>query len=74
MGIGVVIGTVLGVVTGRGLWRLFAEQMHVVPDAATPVLVVTIGALALMVAANLFALPVGRAASRTPAAVALRAE
>jgi hypothetical protein len=74
MGIGVVIGTVLGVVTGRGLWRLFAEQMHVVPDAAVPVLVVAIGAIALMVGANLFALPVGRAASRTPAAVTLRTE
>ncbi|MEY2478620.1 MAG: putative transport system permease protein [Actinomycetota bacterium] len=74
MTIAVVIGAVLGVVAGRALWGLFAEQMHVVPDPAVPVLALGLGAVALVLAANLFALPVGRAAGRTPAAVTLRTE
>ena len=74
MALAVVVGTMLGVVGGRALWRLFAEQMHVVPDPAVPVLALGLGGLALVLAANLFALPVGRAAGRTPAAVALRTE
>jgi hypothetical protein len=74
MGIAVVVGTMAGAVLGRALWRLFAEQMHVVPDPAVPVALVAVGAIALVLAANLFAFPVGRAAARTPAAVTLRTE
>ncbi len=74
MAFAVVTGLVLGIVGGRALWRLFAEQLHVVPDPAVPVLLLLGGGLGLLVAANLFALPVGRAAGRTPAAVALRTE
>jgi hypothetical protein len=74
MAIAVVAGSLLGIAAGRALWRLFAEQLHVVPDPAFPVGVVALGALALLLAANLVALPVGRAAGRTPAAVTLRTE
>jgi cytochrome b561 len=68
------VGTVLGVVTGRAVWRVFANQLHVVPDPTVPVAAVIAAAVALIVAANLVALPVGRAAGRTPAAVTLRTE
>ena len=74
MAIALVVGLLLGVVAGRALWRVFADQLHVVPDAAVPVLSLLFVALGLLVAANAFALPVGRAASRTPAAVTLRTE
>jgi putative ABC transport system permease protein len=72
--IAIVLGVLLGVVSGRALWRLFAQQLHVVPASTIPVGIVVIGAVALVLAANLFALPVGRAAGRAPAAVTLRSE
>lgn len=74
MAIAVVIGTVLGIVGGRWLWGVFANQLHVVSDPAVPVAALGIGAVALMAVANLLALPIGRAAGRTPAAVTLRTE
>jgi hypothetical protein len=74
MVIAVIIGAVAGVVAGRALWRAFAEQLHVVPDPAVPWLLVALGAGTLVIAANLLAFPIGRAAGRTPAAVTLRTE
>jgi ABC-type lipoprotein release transport system permease subunit len=62
------------VALGRWLWILFAGQIYAVPRATVPVLslcYVTLGALVL---ANLVAAPPGRRASRTPAALVLRAE
>ena len=70
----VVLGGLLGVIGGRALWRQFADQLHVVPEPTVPLLLITLGGAGLVLAANLVALPVGRAAGRTPAAVALRAE
>lgn len=74
MAFAVVVGTGLGIVAGRSLWRAFAEQLHVVPDPSTPLLLLGAVAVVLMVAANLVAAPVGRIAGRVPAAAVLRSE
>ena len=72
--IGLVFGLPLGIVVGRSLWDLFADQIYVVPSptvAALPVLGIAAGALVL---ANVVAAIPGRIAARTPAAVLLRTE
>lgn len=74
MGVGVVVGTALGIVAGRWLWRAFAEQLNVVPDPSTPLLLLGAIAGGLIAAANLVAAPVGRIAARVPAASVLRSE
>ena len=74
VGIGVVIGVPCGIVAGRFLWDLFADQIYVVPDPAVPiVLIVGIG-LGALVAANLVAALPGWVAARTRTALLLRAE
>ena len=74
VGIGVVIGVPCGIVAGRFLWDLFADQIYVVPDPAVPIaLIVGIG-LGALVAANLVAALPGWVAARTRTALLLRAE
>jgi hypothetical protein len=71
---GAVAGIPAGVASGRWLWILFAHQINAVPDATVPalsILYVGLGALAL---GNLVAALPGTIASRTPAALVLRAE
>jgi hypothetical protein len=65
-GIGIAAGVPLGIALGRGLWTLFARQIYAVPEPTVPV-----GTLVLV---NLVAALTGRAAARTPTALALRAE
>jgi hypothetical protein len=74
MGTAAVLGSLLGVVAGRGLWRTFAAQLDVVPDATVPALVIAGSAVALVIGCNLMAAPMARSAGRTPAAAVLRAE
>jgi hypothetical protein len=64
--VGVVIGAPLGVITGRMLWRLFADQLNVVPDPSTPFVV--IGAISVA------ALVIGMIAAAAPARVARRVQ
>ena len=71
---GIVAGIPAGVVVGRWLWILFAEQIYAVPSATVPVLSLCYVALGALVLANLVAAFPGRSASRTPAALVLRAE
>ena len=72
--VGVVVGIPLGVVVGRWLWILFAEEIGAVPSPTVPVWSVFLVALAAFVLANAAAfLPGGRAA-RTAAALVLRDE
>lgn len=72
--IGIVVGIPLGIVSGRWLWILFAEQIGAVPAPSVPVLSVTLAALgALLLAMVAAALP-GRRAARMAAALVLREE
>lgn len=70
----VVLGIPLGVVAGRWLWTLFAEQIYAVPRPAVPLAWVAVIGAAALVLAMLVALVPGRIAARTPAALMLRAE
>ena len=71
---GIVAGIPAGVVVGRWLWILFAEQIYAVASASVPVLSLCYVVLGALVLANLVAAFPGRRASRTPAALVLRAE
>lgn len=74
VGVGVVVGIPLGIVAGRWLWTLFANQIYAVPLPTVPVgWMAAIGAAALALA-MLVALVPGRIAARTPAALLLRTE
>jgi len=72
--VGVLVGIPLGVVLGRWLWTLFAEEIGAVPDPTVPVWSVLLAALAAFVLANTAALLPGRRAARTAAALVLRDE
>jgi hypothetical protein len=71
--IGVVVGVPIGAALGRQLWILFAREIYAVPKPTVPWSVLLVAAGALVVANVVAAVP-GRIASRTPAAVGLRAE
>jgi len=72
--VGVAIGMPLGIIIGRQLWLAFARGIHVVPEPAVPRLImVLIGAGAIVLAVIAAALPGIRAAT-TPAALILRTE
>ena len=72
--VGVVVGIPLGVVVGRWLWILFAEEIGAVPAPTVPVWSVFLVALAAFVLANAAAFLPGRRAARTAAALVLRDE
>jgi hypothetical protein len=72
--IGAAAGIPAGVALGRWLWILFAEQIHAVPDPTVPALSLAFVALGALVLANVVAVLPGMLASRTPAALVLRAE
>jgi putative ABC transport system permease protein len=74
VGVGVLFGIPLGIVVGRWLWTLFAEQIYAVPGPEVPVLWVVAIGVAALVLANLIAAVPGRMAARTRTAVLLRAE
>ena len=72
--VGTALGIPLGIAAGRYLWDLFAHTIDAVPAPsvpARPIVLIAVGAMAL---ANLVAALPGRAAARTPAGLALRAE
>ncbi len=73
-GIGIAAGVPLGIALGRGLWTLFARQIYAVPEPTVPVGSVILLSLGTLVLVNLVAALPGRAAARTPTALALRAE
>ena len=72
--VGVVVGVPFGIILGRWLWTLFAEQIYAVPRPTVPTLQIVLVAIGALVLANLVAAIPGRAAARTPTAVLLRAE
>jgi ABC-type antimicrobial peptide transport system permease subunit len=71
--LGILVGIPLGMVLGRGLWDLFAREIHAVPHPTVPVLPILLIAAGGLVLANLVAAIPGRIAARTPTALILRA-
>lgn len=71
--VGLAVGVPLGVIVGRWLWALFADQIGVPPSPAVPLLVLTAIPIVLAVA-NLIGAAPARAAARTRPAVFLRSE
>jgi hypothetical protein len=72
--IGTAVGVPLGIVVGRSLWQLFANEIHAVPTPSVPALSIAIIAAGALVLANVIAFFPGRIAARTPTALLLRAE
>lgn len=72
--IGIVVGLPLGVIAGRWLWTLFAEQIYAVPYPSVPVLSLVLVAVGTLVLANVIAAVPARTAARTSTAFLLRAE
>jgi hypothetical protein len=74
VGIGTVVGVPLGIVIGRLLWTVFANEIHAVPTPSVPTPSIILVAAGALVLANVVAAIPGRIAARTPTAVLLRAE
>ncbi len=74
VGVGIVVGIPLGIVLGRWLWNLFAEQIGAIPDPTVPVPSVLLAAIVALVLANGAAVLPGRRAARTATALALHEE
>ncbi len=72
--VGIVVGIPLGLVAGRWLWDLFAEEINAVPYRTVSVPSVVLVAFGTVLLANLVAALPARSAARTPTAVMLRAE
>jgi hypothetical protein len=72
--IGAVFGIPLGILTGRWLWTVFANNIFAVPRPTEPVLAIVIVALSALVLANVVAALPGRTAAKTSSAQVLRGE
>jgi hypothetical protein len=72
--VGIAVGIPLGVIAGRWLWDLFADQIYAVPYPTVSVPSIFLVALGTLVLANVVAAVPARTAARTPTAVLLRAE
>jgi hypothetical protein len=72
--VGIVVGVPLGVIAGRWLWNLFAEQIYAVPYPTVPVLSLVLVGLGTLVVANVIAAVPALAAARTQTAFLLRSE
>jgi ABC-type antimicrobial peptide transport system permease subunit len=55
--VGIVIGMPLGIIMGRQLWSLFAENLNAVPDPTVPALSLVLVGVGAFVFANLVAAP-----------------
>jgi hypothetical protein len=72
--IGIGVGIPLGIVAGRWLWTLFADEIGAVPAPAVPVPSLLLAAAVALLLANAAALIPGRWAARTATAHALHEE
>jgi hypothetical protein len=72
--VGVVFGIPIGIVVGRELWTLFAQNINAVPDPTVPILSVILVGVGTLIFTNLVAVLPGRSAARTSTALVLRAE
>jgi ABC-type lipoprotein release transport system permease subunit len=73
-GVAIVVGVPLGAVAGQWSWRVFANQLGVVPRGAIPLVALGVVVLGALVLANLTAALPARNAGRTRPTVALHAE
>ena len=69
---GIVVGVPLGVVAGRAIWNVFAENIGAVPVGVVPIWLVCAVAAGVAVAANLIALVPALAATRSKPGELLR--
>jgi putative ABC transport system permease protein len=70
----IVVGTPVGIVAGRAAWRVYADNIGVVPEPVAPLVVLTaVGAGLLIIALIVSFMPGWRAAHSQPASV-LRCE
>ena len=74
VGIGTIVGVPLGIVAGRGLWDLFAQELYAIAKPTVPALSVVLVAVGALLLANVVAVWPARIAARTPTAASLRAE
>ena len=74
LGIAIGVGAPLGIAAGRWAWGTFAGSLGVYPVTVVPVVLLAVGAAALMLAGNLLAAVPAVVALRTDPAAALRAE
>jgi ABC-type lipoprotein release transport system permease subunit len=72
--IGTIVGVPLGIVFGRLLWTVFANEIHAVPSPSVPAVSIVLVALGAIVLANVVAALPGHIAARTTTAQLLRAE
>jgi hypothetical protein len=72
--VGAVFGIPLGIVVGRWLWTLFAENIYAVPRPTVPLVSLVVVALSAMALANVVAALPGRTAAQTSSAQVLRGE
>ncbi|HTT58728.1 MAG TPA: FtsX-like permease family protein [Acidimicrobiales bacterium] len=74
VGVGLIVGIPIGVVLGRTLWTLFADEIDAVPVASVPGVAIALIAVGSLLLANLVAVEPGRVAAHTPTALVLRDE
>jgi ABC-type antimicrobial peptide transport system permease subunit len=72
--VGLLVGIPVGLIVGNAVWHAVADGLGIAPGATIPVIAIVLTGVTALVVANLIAFFPGRAAARTPAAVALRAE
>jgi hypothetical protein len=72
--VGIVVGVPLGVIAGRWLWNLFAEQIYAVPYPTVPIVSLVLVGVGTLVLANVIAAVPARSAARTPTAFLLRSD
>ena len=72
--VGIVIGVPIGVAIGRVVWRLFAENLGVLPAPVVTVWVIVAVVLGTAIVANLLAIGPALVASRSHSASLLKAE
>jgi len=70
--VGIVIGTPIGLVLGRFVWKVFASNLGVVPVSVVPVWLIVGLVAGVIVVANLLAIAPALAAARTNPALLLR--
>ena len=72
--VGLAVGIPIGVIAGRGVWKLIAGGLGVSPVSTIPLLTLLLTALGALVLVNVIAFVPARNAARTRPAVALRSE
>jgi ABC-type antimicrobial peptide transport system permease subunit len=70
--IGTAVGIPAGILLGRWLWTLFAEELYAVPRPSVPTLSIVLVGVGALVMANIVALLPARHAARVPTALVLR--